>query len=131
MSPVATTPFPSATKPARAYAPGVVIALMMAVLVAVALVPVMGTARHVGVVTFDNPNAAEITVDVSSGRGDGWVGIGPIEDGEAEAVRDVFDAGETWILRFTGPGGAEEDVTVSRDDLEDADWTIQIPELSR
>jgi hypothetical protein len=130
MSPVTTTRFPPTTTPSREYVPGIAVAVVTTAVLVLGVLPAMGTAPHVDVVRFENPNPAEVGVEVTSGRRDGWVGIGPIEEEDVEAVEEVYDPGNTWIFRFTNPGQPPEEITISRDDLEAADWTIEIPDLS-
>jgi hypothetical protein len=127
MSPVATAHWPSTRPASRDYVPGAIVVLLAVLAVAFGLLPHMGTAPHVDAVAFENPNAVEVNVDVAGPRLGGWVGVGPVEGQESETIEEVYDPGGVWVFRFVAPGHGAEQVEMTREDLEAADWQVTIP----
>jgi hypothetical protein len=129
MSPVATTQWPPTRPATRASAPVVVIAVLTAAVVGLGLLPHMDTAPHVDAVTFENPNAVEVNVDVTDEQLGGWVGVGPVEAEESETIEEVYDPGAVWVFRFLAPGLGGDQVEMTREDLEAADWQVTVPDF--
>jgi hypothetical protein len=44
------------------------------------------------------------------------------------AVEEVIDQGQTWIFRFKYINKYEETAEVSRDELEESNWQVEVPE---
>jgi hypothetical protein len=58
---------------------------------------------------------------------DGWLGLTLVPQRTTTTVEEVVDQGETWIFRFDYVGKYEEEIEVSRRELEQNDWTIEVP----
>ena len=85
---------------------------------------------HVEQLVFDN--ATEYRLDISlRGRGDSTeVPIAYVWSNSTDVALDFRDPGATWVLRFSNEFGESTEHSVSRADLERADWTYTItPEV--
>lgn len=129
MAPLTAPPVGRTTR-SETLRPGVLLILAVVLVVTVGLVVLPPPSPHVDELTFTNPNAFEVNVDVTGGPGDGWIGIGPIEGDEADTILEVLDVGRTWIFRFQAPGAEERTLSFERRQLESDDWTVAIPVLS-
>jgi hypothetical protein len=77
-------------------------------------------------VVIDNPTAFNANVDVTGSSRDGWVGLATVEAGSETTVQEVLDQGDTWIFR-AGYSGYEQEIELSREELERARWRVTIP----
>jgi hypothetical protein len=129
MSPVLTRPERSPTRlPRRSR-----IILGVAGAVAAVLLLLEGCALLVSGPTFvsrvsvGNHTPYVVDVEVSSSTNAGYVGLGAAPPGGRIDVREVIDQGDRWIFHFTaGPydGGV---VTVTRAQLEQQGWRLEVP----
>jgi hypothetical protein len=107
----------------------VIPAVMVGVFLVVALVLASFAMRTPDMVSLrvDNPLQWRTEVSVRSADSTSWTGVGAVaRDGELEFLQ-LPDQGSEWVVRFSYAGASEE-VTVTRDELEAQDWTIQAPE---
>jgi glycine cleavage system aminomethyltransferase T len=77
-------------------------------------------------VTIVNDTEYSANVDVTGKARDGWLGLTVVGPQSTTTVEEVIDQGEVWIFRFDYVGN-EEDVEISRRELEGRDWTIEVP----
>jgi hypothetical protein len=75
-------------------------------------------------ITIDNPTPYDLTVKVSNGDGDEWMGFALVNARSATLVRAPIDQGSEWILDF-GAGGQ---FTVERSAIRDAGWRLRVPD---
>ncbi len=85
-------------------------------------------ASFVDEVTIVNDTEYLANVDVTGKPGDGWLALTVVEPQSTTAVEEVIDQGEVWIFRFDYIGRHEEEVEISRSELERRDWTIEVPQ---
>jgi hypothetical protein len=79
-------------------------------------------------VTIVNDTEYSANVDVTDGTREGWLGLTSVEPQSTTTVEAVIDQGEVWILRFDYVGKHQQEVELSRRELERNDWTVEIPQ---
>lgn len=62
------------------------------------------------------------------GREGGWLPLMTAPPGETREVRQVIDQGDTWIFRFTYTRYDPVEVELSKIELEESDWRVEVPE---
>jgi hypothetical protein len=67
-------------------------------------------------------------VEVTGKDRHGWLGLAVAEPESTRTVGEVIDHGGVWIFRFEYVGKHQEEVEVSRHELEQNDWTIEVPQ---
>jgi hypothetical protein len=85
-------------------------------------------ASFVDEVTIVNDTEYSANVDVTSETRNGWLGLATVQPESTTTVEAVIDQGEVWIFRFDYVGKYEEEVEVTRGELERNDWTVEVPE---
>jgi hypothetical protein len=78
-------------------------------------------------ITIVNNTVYPAHTEVTGADRNGWLLLEDAQQGETTTVNEVIDQGETWIFRFDYLGKHEEEVEVSRRELEQDDWTIEVP----
>jgi hypothetical protein len=79
-------------------------------------------------VTIVNDTAYSANVDVTGGTREGWLGLMTVGPDSTRTVEEVIDQGEVWIFRFDHVGKHQEELEVSRGELEQNAWTIEVPQ---
>lgn len=79
-------------------------------------------------VTIVNGTEYSANVDVTGKERDGWLGLTVVEPQSTTTVGQVMDQGDVWIFRFDYVAKHEEEVEISRLELERNDWTIEVPQ---
>jgi len=79
-------------------------------------------------VTIVNDTEYSANVDVTDSTREGWLALTTVGAQSTRTVEAVIDQGEVWIFRFDYVGKHQEEVEVSRRELEGNDWTVEIPE---
>ena len=64
---------------------------------------------------------------MSGKAGDGWLLLTTVEPQSTTTVEEVINQGEMWIFRFDYVGKYDQEVEMSRRQLEQDDWTIEVP----
>jgi len=83
---------------------------------------------RVPTVTIENPTAYDVRVDVSDGDQAGWTVLGSARQHCSASVESAVDRGDTWVFRLRAQGMVEDEIAVSRSDLEQANWHFVVPE---
>jgi hypothetical protein len=78
-------------------------------------------------ITFVNPTAYSLDIEVSSGPGSGWVSAGFVAKSSTAEVQEVPDQGDSWIFRFDGQGAHGGELRRTRSELEADGWRVEIP----
>jgi hypothetical protein len=78
-------------------------------------------------VTIVNDTEYSANVDVTGKRRDGWLGLTVVQPQSTITVEEVIDQGAVWIFRFDYVGKYDEELEISRSELERDDWTIEVP----
>ena len=78
-------------------------------------------------ITFENPTAYALDIEVSSGPGSGWTSAGSVRQKSTAEVTEVIDQGEVWLFRFDSQGSSGGELQLSRAELEAAGWRVSIP----
>jgi hypothetical protein len=92
------------------------------------LVAACSVASFVDEVTIVNDTEYSANVDVTGEMRNRWLGLITVQPESTTTVEAVIDQGEVWIFRFNYVGKYEEEVEVTRGELERNDWTVEVPE---
>jgi hypothetical protein len=65
-------------------------------------------------------------VDVRGPTG-GWLGLTTVRAGATSEVGEVIDQGDVWTFRFTYGTHDPVELEVTRKELVDASWRVQVP----
>lgn len=79
-------------------------------------------------VTVVNNTEYSAEVDVSDADRDSWLGLGRSLPGSEQTFEQVIDQGDVWAFSFDYVGRHQEDIEVSRADMERNDWRVEIPQ---
>jgi hypothetical protein len=74
-----------------------------------------------------NDTEYSANVEVTGKSRDGWLELTVVGPESTRTVGGVIDQGEVWIFRFDFVGKHQEDVEISRRELERNEWTIEVP----
>jgi hypothetical protein len=85
-------------------------------------------ASFVDEVTIVNDTEYSANVDVTGKTRNGWLALAAVQPESTTTVEEVIDQGEAWIFRFDYVGKHDEEVEVTRAELERNDWTVEVPE---
>jgi hypothetical protein len=80
-------------------------------------------------ITFENPTTYDLSVAAAPEDGDGWVAVSVVANSSSKLVLDVIDQGDAWRFRFRSQGRAGGEVTMTRAELEAADWHVAVPDV--
>ena len=126
--------FTRADRPSRSlreYLRPDAIAITIALLVIIVLGAfVLDGPARVHRLTLDNPSEFEVAVDVSSGPHGGYVPLAVLGVNTTRDYQDVLDQGRTWVFRFRSQGRQADIVTVTREQLAAANWTMTVPDAA-
>lgn len=93
---------------------------------------VVGTAcsnvSFIDAVRIVNDTEYSTNVGATGKARDGWLGLAVVGPQSSTTVEKVIDQGEVWIFRFDYVGKYEEEVEITRRELERNDWTVEVPE---
>ena len=78
-------------------------------------------------ITFENPTAYALDIEVSPGTGTGWTSAGSVRQKSTSEVHEVVDQGDVWLFRFDSQGATGGEVRLTRDELEASGWMVSIP----
>jgi hypothetical protein len=84
-------------------------------------------ASFVDSITIVNDTDFPAQTEVAGADRNSWLLLAHAQQRQTTTVEEVIDQGETWIFRFDYIGKHEEEVEVSRRELEQDDWTIEVP----
>lgn len=107
-----------------------VAALALALATAIALTFLVGLSSGPGTVsriTFENPTAYALDIEVSPGTGAGWTSAGSVRQKSTAEVHEVIDQGDIWLFRFDSQGATGGELRLTRAELEASGWTVFVP----
>jgi hypothetical protein len=90
--------------------------------------PACSDVSFVDEVTIVNDTEYSANVDATGKARDGSLGLTVVRPQSTTTVEEVIDQGEVWIFRFDYLGKYEEEVEIARRELEQNDWTIEVPQ---
>ena len=104
-----------------------------AAVVAVGMVAALGPAllrgpAFVERISFINRGPFDIHVEVTGDPEDGWRSIGTADAASTSLALEVIDEGSIWVFRFSGQGRDGGKLRITRNELRQAQWTVDIPE---
>lgn len=104
-------------------------ALAAVVATALAAVPLWTAFRPADTVdlTVHNPGRREVHLTVRGPDDDAVLPVGRVEPDERYRFHEVLDLGDTWVVAFDSAGVPAGELTLTRDELAHADWTIEVP----
>lgn len=77
--------------------------------------------------TIENPTDTGLKVSVKSSPDDSLLRLGTLTPQSSRTIESVIDQGDRWIF-VVGWRDVREEFSVTRDELEASDWTVQLPE---
>lgn len=83
--------------------------------------------KTVSRITFENPTAYALDIEVSSGAAGGWTSAGSVRQKSTAEVTEVIDQGDTWVFRFDSQGASGGELRLSRSELEASGWRVSVP----
>ncbi|MEA2704417.1 MAG: hypothetical protein QOD63_2362 [Actinomycetota bacterium] len=87
----------------------------------------LSPAAFVDRVTIVNPTPYQLNVALGAVGSSGSLDLGTAGRDTEMVVEQVFDPGSRWVLRFSYAGTSAGEVDVSRSELADAKWRVEIP----
>jgi hypothetical protein len=70
----------------------------------------------------------DLDVDVTGRDREGWLPVAIAEARSEDDVQDVIDQGEVWIFRFLHWGDPVGELSLTRAELEQDGWRVEVPE---
>ena len=119
---------PAATRRKLTLAVGLVLLAIAAVTGLTFLVGLSGGPATVARITFENPTAYALDIEVSSGPGAGWTSAGFVRQESTSVVEEVGDQGDVWVFRFDSQGQTGGELRLTRSELEESGWRVVIPQ---
>ena len=122
---------PGTTTPVHRRLGIAVVAVVLGLAVAIGLTFLVGLSsgpKTVARITFENPTAYALDIEVSSGREGGWTSAGSVRQKSTAEVSEVIDQGEVWVFRFDSQGHSGGELRLSRSELEASGWRVSIPD---
>jgi hypothetical protein len=74
-----------------------------------------------------NETEYDTNVDVRGSSG-GWLGLSMVPAHVTREVREVIDQGQSWTFRFSYGSHEPVEFGLSRKDLVEADWRVEVPD---
>jgi hypothetical protein len=87
----------------------------------------LNNGTYVPRIVVSNRTQNVVLVDVRGKSGDGWLNLGTVQPKSDMNVDEVTDQGGVWTFRFRTPGGAPQEITLSREELRSAGWNVSVP----
>jgi hypothetical protein len=105
------------------------VAVAFAATLALGLGPlVLRGPSFVGEVSVINSSEYDIGVRVSDADRTGWVIVTSARRSSTTATAEVVDQGDVWTFRFSAQGRYGGELQVTRSDLEQVGWSIEVPD---
>ncbi|MGH9154990.1 MAG: hypothetical protein ACRD1K_03885 [Acidimicrobiales bacterium] len=104
---------------------------MIAVAIVATLIPLsrrFDQPHFVDRITFRNPTAYDLRIEVSGAGADGWQALGTARRNETTLAEQVYDIGDVWLFRFSAQGAEGGEVRLTRSQLSRDRWRIVIPD---
>lgn len=79
-------------------------------------------------ISFVNRGPYDIRVEVTGEPEQGWMGVTTARRRTTSVALEVIDQGPIWVFRFSAQGIDAGRLRVTRDELRQAGWTVEIPE---
>ncbi len=79
-------------------------------------------------VSFVNRAPYDLRVEVSDDNQDRWMGVTTADAASTTLALEVIDQGPIWVFRFSAQGRDGDQLRISRADLQQAGWRIEIPD---
>jgi hypothetical protein len=77
-------------------------------------------------ITVVNDTDYPAQVVVADRKRNGWSAVTTVDPTSTKDIQQIRDQGDVWVFRFAY-GGHTEDVELSRRQLADDDWRIEVP----
>jgi hypothetical protein len=121
---------PETSKPAHHRLGIAVAAGVVGLAVVIGLTTLVGQTsgpKTVDRITFENPTAYALDIEVSSGAAGGWTSAGSVRQKSTAEVSEVIDQGDVWVFRFDSQGASGGELRLSRTELEASGWRVSVP----
>ena len=112
----------------RAIAAGQAVAAAIAPLIAVVMTAaITADPGTVDRITVANAHPYQLAIDVSAAGERATLAVGTVERERRAVFEEIVDQGERWVFRFSYGGASAGELTITRDELRRANWTIGTP----
>lgn len=121
---------PETSKPAHHRFGIAVAAVVVGLAAAIGLTSLVGLSTGPATVpriTFENPTAYALDIEVGSGAAGGWTSAGSVRQKSTAEVNEVIDQGDVWVFRFDSQGASGGELRLSRTELEASGWRVSVP----
>jgi hypothetical protein len=121
---------PDTSRPAHHRVGLIVAVVMVGLAAAVGLASLVGLSsgpKTIARITFENPTAYALDIEVRPGDAGGWTSAGSVRQMSTAQVSEVIDQGDVWVFRFDSQGQSGGDLELSRTELEASGWRVSIP----
>ena len=81
----------------------------------------------VDVIRIDNPTPYDLSVEVATTDAGGWMPLWTATRATTTLAEEIYDVGDTWVLRFSAQGETTGPLRVDRSTLERSGWRLVIP----
>lgn len=95
--------------------------------VALLLSACTGAAPTIEEVTIVNGTAYDLEVEIAAEDGDGWLPLARVGAGTEGSALEVIDQGDAWVFRFRHWGQPVGEVMLTRGELEEIGWSVEVP----
>jgi hypothetical protein len=79
-------------------------------------------------ITIVNRTAYDFNVEVARPDGGGWLPVTIAEARSEDVAEDVIDQGRLWMFRFLHWGDPVSELSLTRADLVEGRWRVEVPE---
>ncbi len=79
-------------------------------------------------ITFVNRGPYDIQVEVSDDEGGRWMSVTTANAASTSLALQVIDQGPIWVLRFRAQSRDAGQLRITRAELEQAGWTVEVPQ---
>lgn len=79
-------------------------------------------------ITIVNTTGYDLDVDVAGRERGSWLPVSIAEAGSEDVAEQVTDQGEVWIFRFLHWGEPVGELSLTRAELEQDGWRVEVPE---
>jgi hypothetical protein len=86
-----------------------------------------GPPARVDRITIVNPTGYDLDVDVAGRERGGWLPVAIVEARSERVAEEVIDQGEVWVFRFLHWGDPVRELSLTRAELEEAGWRVEVP----
>jgi hypothetical protein len=93
----------------------------------VSVTQLLAPPRFISRINFENPTAYDLHIEVTDAKRDGWMPVGTARRDGTTIAEEIYDIGDVWLFRFGGQGEHGGELPLTRTQLKQDKWRVQIP----